>query len=46
MEARLLAKVEELTLHVIQADERSSRLERQNRDLEERPARIEAREQR
>ena len=46
MEAKLLAKVEELTLHVIQADERNTRLEQQNRELQERLARIEAREQR
>jgi hypothetical protein len=44
MQAKLLAKVEELTLHVIQADERNSRLEQQNRELQERLARLEARE--
>jgi arylsulfatase A-like enzyme len=39
---KLLAKVEELTLHMIQADERNNRLERQNRALQERIARLEA----
>jgi len=43
MESKLLAKIEELTLHAIQAEERSDRLERQNRDLQERLARLEAR---
>ncbi|HLJ16493.1 MAG TPA: hypothetical protein VKV15_18480, partial [Bryobacteraceae bacterium] len=42
MQAKLLAKVEELTLHMIQAGERSDRLERQNRELQERIARLEA----
>jgi hypothetical protein len=42
MQAKLLAKVEELTLHMIQADERNNRLERQNRELQERIARLEA----
>ncbi len=41
MQAKLLAKVEELTLHMIQADERNNRLERQNRELSERIARLE-----
>ena len=40
MQAKLLAKVEELTLHMIQADERNSRLERQNRELRQRVARL------
>jgi hypothetical protein len=29
VQTRLLAKIEELTLHIIQADERSERLERE-----------------
>lgn len=33
LQAKLLAKIEELTLHMIQADERNVRLERQNSDL-------------
>lgn len=41
MQSKLLAKVEELTLHMIQADERNTRLEQQNRDLQERLARLE-----
>jgi hypothetical protein len=41
MQAKLLAKVEELTLHMIQADERNRRLERQNQDLRERLERLE-----
>jgi hypothetical protein len=41
MQAKLLAKVEELTLHMIQADERNDRLERQNQELRERIARLE-----
>jgi hypothetical protein len=36
IQAKLLAKVEELTLHMIQAEERNDRLEDQNRDLRER----------
>jgi chaperonin cofactor prefoldin len=50
MESKLLAKVEELTLHMIQADERNDRLEqrndsleRQNRNLQDRIARLETR---
>jgi hypothetical protein len=39
---KLPAKVEELTLHMIEADDRNSRLERQNRELQERIARLEA----
>ena len=35
MQAKLLAKIEELTLHLIQADEK-------NRELQERVARLEA----
>ncbi len=41
MQARLLAKIEELTLHMIQAEERNDRLENQNRGLRERIARLE-----
>jgi len=44
MQAKLLAKVEELTLHMIQADERNNRSEQENRELRERIARLEARE--
>jgi hypothetical protein len=43
MQAKLLAKVEELTLHMIQADERNNRSEKENRELRERIARLEAR---
>ena len=42
MQAKLLAKVEELTLHMIQADQRNNRLEKQNRELQDRLARLEA----
>jgi hypothetical protein len=49
MQSKLLAKVEELTLHMIAADERNNRLERQsldlekqNRDLRQRIAHLEA----
>ena len=41
MQAKLLAKIEELTLHMIQADDRSSRLEMQNQELRDRMARLE-----
>jgi hypothetical protein len=41
MQSKLLAKVEELTLHIIKADERNNRLEQQNQDLRERLARLE-----
>ena len=41
MQAKLLAKVEELTLHMIQAEERNNRLEQQNRELCDRLARLE-----
>jgi hypothetical protein len=41
MQVTLLAKIEELTLHAIQADERNSRLEQQNRELQDRMARLE-----
>jgi hypothetical protein len=42
MQSKLLAKVEELTLHMIQAEERNDQLERQNQELQQRIARIEA----
>jgi hypothetical protein len=42
MQAKLLAKIEELTLHAIKAEERGDRLERENGELRERVARIEA----
>lgn len=49
MQAKLLAKVEELTLHMIQADEKNKELilhmlhvDQENRDLKERLARLEA----
>jgi hypothetical protein len=41
MQAKLLAKVEELTLHMIRADERNNRLEQQNQELCKRLARLE-----
>jgi hypothetical protein len=41
MQTKLLAKIEELTLHMIQADKRNNRLERQNQELRERIARLE-----
>ncbi len=41
MQATLLAKVEELTLHMIQADERNNALEQKNRELQERLSRLE-----
>lgn len=44
MQVKLLAKVEELTLHMIEADERSKSLEQQNQELRERISRIEAAE--
>ncbi len=43
MQAKLLAKIEELTLHMIKAEERNDRLERENRDLQGRIARLEDR---
>jgi len=42
MQVELLAKVEELTLHMIEADERNKSLEQQNSQLQERIARLEA----
>ncbi len=41
MQATLLAKVEELTLHMIQAEERNNALEQKNRELQERLSRLE-----
>jgi hypothetical protein len=41
MQSKLLAKIEELTLHMIRAEERSDRLAEENRDLRERLARVE-----
>jgi hypothetical protein len=41
MQSKLLAKVEELTLHMIQAEERNNRLEGQNQELRDRLARLE-----
>jgi hypothetical protein len=41
MQSKLLAKVEELTLHMIQAEERNNRLEEQNRELRDRIGRLE-----
>lgn len=41
MQSKLLAKIEELTLHMIREDERNTLLERQNRDLQARIARLE-----
>jgi hypothetical protein len=43
MQVKLLAKIEELTLHMIQADERNNRLEQKNGELQERMARFEER---
>ena len=41
MQSKLLAKVEELTLHMIQAEERNDRLEQRNRELQDRIAKLE-----
>ena len=43
MQMKLLAKIEELTLHMIRAEERNTSLEQQNRELQDRIARLEAR---
>jgi len=43
MQAKLLGKIEEITLHMIHADERNTRLEQQNRELRERITRLETR---
>lgn len=42
MQTKLLAKIEELTLHMIQADDRNTRLEQENHELRERVARLES----
>jgi hypothetical protein len=42
VQSKLLAKIEELTLHMIQADERSTRIEKENRALQARIASLEA----
>ena len=42
MQARLLAKIEELTLHVIREDQRNNQLEQKNLELQERVAKLEA----
>jgi hypothetical protein len=41
MQTKLLAKIEELTLHMIQTDERNDRLEEHNRELQARIAALE-----
>ena len=43
MQAKLLAKIEELTLHMIKAEERNNRLQEQNRELLKRIEQLEAR---
>ncbi|MGH7969083.1 MAG: hypothetical protein ACREIC_10190 [Limisphaerales bacterium] len=43
MQTKLLAKVEELTLHMIQADETIQRLEQQNLDLQQKFEKLETR---
>ena len=43
MQVKLLAKIEELTLHMIQADERNTRLEQQNEDLRSQTRQLEDR---
>ena len=44
MQSKLLAKIEELTLRMIQADERNNRLESENRNLQMRVERLETRD--
>lgn len=41
MQSKLLAKIEELILHMIQAEERSGRIEGENRELRNRVLRLE-----
>ena len=41
MQSKLLAKIEELTLHMIEAERRNDRLERQNGELRQRVTRME-----
>ena len=43
MQSKLLAKIEELTLHVIREHERNDRLERENEKMQERLALLEGR---
>jgi hypothetical protein len=43
MQAKLLAKIEELTLHMIHAEERNNRLEQENRELKRAVQRIQER---
>lgn len=45
IQAKLLAKVEELTLHMIKADERNNRLEQQNQELRQHMAQQETQNQ-
>jgi hypothetical protein len=42
MQSKMLAKMEEFTLHMIEAAERNDRLEDENKELVKRIARIEA----
>jgi hypothetical protein len=42
MQSKLLAKIEELTLHMIQSEERNGLLERKNRDLQTRIEHLES----
>jgi hypothetical protein len=42
MQVKLLTKIEELTLHLINAEEKNNRLEQQNHDFRERLKRVEA----
>jgi hypothetical protein len=43
MQSKLLAKIEELTLHMVEAEEKNDQIENQNRELQARIARLEAR---
>jgi hypothetical protein len=43
MQSKLLAKIEELTLHMVKAEERNNQLEEENRELQTRMSRLEAR---
>jgi hypothetical protein len=43
MQAKLLAKIEQLTLYMIQTDERSNRLEQQNREMKHENLRLQER---
>lgn len=44
MQAKLLAKIEELTLHLIKEEEKNHQLEERNREIEERVAHLERRD--